>query len=160
MGLELTGTLKTCKSCAIGKAKQKNLSKHDERQSTHPGELVYLDIAGMKKPSKGKKRFWAIFVDSFSGCIISRFIQHKYELGSVGTAVLQELENLNISVKTIRCDNAGENRVFETICKQVGLKTQFEMCTVGTILRRDSYVYRETSNGLGDYTKIMMQRLH
>jgi hypothetical protein len=132
MGLEVTGTLKTCESCAIGKAKQKNLSKHDERQSTHPGELVYLDIAGMKKPSKGKKRLWVIFVDSFSGCIISRFIQHKYELASVGTAVLQELESLNISVKTIRCDNAGENRVFETICKQVGLKTQFEYTAPGT----------------------------
>jgi hypothetical protein len=132
MGLEVTGSLKTCESCAIGKAKQQSVPKHDDRVFKHPGELIYMDIAGIKKPSKGKKKFWVLFMDAFSGCIVSRFIQSKRDLAVVGIEVLRTLDIHGIKVQAIRCDNAGENKVLEATCQKEGMQIMFEYTAPGT----------------------------
>ena len=50
------GTLKTCKSCAISKAKQKNLNQESEgtKASKFNGQ-VYHDIVTMKEGDEDKK---------------------------------------------------------------------------------------------------------
>ena len=60
MGIEVTGKIHNCESCAIGKAKQRSVPKIDDRTYTRPGELRYMDISGIRKPSKGGKRFWIL----------------------------------------------------------------------------------------------------
>jgi hypothetical protein len=64
LGLEVTGSLKTCEAQSIGKSKQTSVPKSDERSTSYPGDLLYLDIAGIKNRSKGKKKYWILFVDA------------------------------------------------------------------------------------------------
>jgi hypothetical protein len=57
MSVTISGTLHACEACAVGKAKQKAVPKSDDREFSHPGELIYMDLVGIKTPSKGNKRY-------------------------------------------------------------------------------------------------------
>ena len=84
MGFELTrGSMHTCKSCATGKAKQKNVPQiSDHNPVTKCNEWVFLDISTIKGPKVDKKvaitrMNWFIVVDEFSGMNISSFHDTK-----------------------------------------------------------------------------------
>jgi tRNA U34 2-thiouridine synthase MnmA/TrmU len=66
MNLTVTGTMTKCEACAIGKSKQKTVPKRSDIMVTSPGEMMHIDIASIKHPSKGGKKFWILFVDGFS----------------------------------------------------------------------------------------------
>jgi hypothetical protein len=91
IGVEITGTLKTCEPCAVGKSKQKSVPKEDTRFVTVPGELLYMDIAGVHEPGKGGMKYWILFVYTLSGCSISRFAKQKRRSEDIGLEVLQDL---------------------------------------------------------------------
>ena len=80
MGVEITGKLKICEPCAVGKSKQKSVPKEDTRLVTVPGELLYMDIAGIHEPSKGGMKYWILFVDGFSRCSVFRFAKQKWRI--------------------------------------------------------------------------------
>ena len=60
-----------------------------------------------------------------------------------------------IQVKTIRCDNAGENLKFEETCKHQGLKVKFEYTAPGTP-QQNGKVERKFAN-LAGMIRAMMQ---
>lgn len=135
MGIEITGKLETCESCAIGKASQKAVPKQvvfREDRAPTPGSLMYVDITSVRTPSYGSKQYWILMVDDKTDFCISKFVQRKSSLKIVGLRALQDLAAKGINVKTIRCDNAGENRHFEMACQDAGLKVQFEYTAPGT----------------------------
>jgi hypothetical protein len=92
LGWEITGVLDVCEACAVGKAKQKSIPKSVDTLYSRPDELMFIDIAGFQQPSKGGKRFWILFVDTFSKCSVSRFARYKSELPDIGFNVMQELQ--------------------------------------------------------------------
>jgi hypothetical protein len=69
LGWEITrGSMQICESCAVGKAKQKNVPKKSEHISAvKPGERIFLDISSVKGEKDGPKvnpnRRWCIMVD-------------------------------------------------------------------------------------------------
>ena len=53
-----------CESCAIAKAKQKNVVKvRKDKGAEKPGERLYIDISSVSKKSAGGKKLWALIVD-------------------------------------------------------------------------------------------------
>jgi len=113
------GSMTVCEPCAVAKAKQKNLPQVSERKkSVSNGELIYLDISSIKPlkdgPTVNAKRHWRMMVDDRTGLSISQFYETKS--GMIGpTCSLWNVwkEQLNITVKRVRMDNAGENRSLE-----------------------------------------------
>ncbi|KAG7336872.1 reverse transcriptase RNA-dependent DNA polymerase, partial [Nitzschia inconspicua] len=132
MGVILTGKMMKCEPCAIGKLKQTSVPKVASREVTKPGEVMYMDTASIDKPSMGSKKFWFLFVDGFSDHTISCFGKHKSDLMRVGIDMLLDLKTKDIVVKTIRCDNAGENKMLEQACRKQGLQIIFEYTAPGT----------------------------
>jgi hypothetical protein len=74
-GFKLFGELKTCKQCAISKARQKNINKEWKGSSQIPGERLYIDISSIKNASYGGSKFWALVVDDYTDYCWSIFLK-------------------------------------------------------------------------------------
>ncbi|KAG7340680.1 integrase core domain containing protein [Nitzschia inconspicua] len=166
MGVILTGKMMKCEPCAIGKLKQMSVPKVASREVTKPGEVLYMDTASIDKPSMGSKKFWFLFVDGFSDHTISCFGKHKSDLMRVGIDMLLDLKKKDIVVKTIRCDNAGENKMLEQACRKQGLQIVFEYTAPGTpqqngvVERKFATLFgkvRSMNNGAGLHDTIRQQ---
>eukprot|EP00957_Ditylum_brightwellii_P199183 15183399-Ditylum_brightwellii.AAC.1 len=105
------GKMKPSKSCAVGKACQKNVSKTSQHvKAATPGERIFLDIATIKGQKGGpvvnSEKNWRIMVDEYSTLRLSDF--YKTKSGMIGPT----LEKINWwkqsgkEVKCIQCDNA------------------------------------------------------
>jgi hypothetical protein len=75
-------SMEPCESCAVGKAKQKNVPKKSEHISAvKPGKRIYLDISSIKGEKEGPKvnpkRHWCIMVDEATNLKFSDFYQTK-----------------------------------------------------------------------------------
>jgi len=91
-----------------------NLSKDKNVRSNLRGERLFVDISSTENESFGKKRFWLLVVDDATDYCWSFFLKEKSETGKVLTDLIKRLkDNENVTVKKIRCDNAGENTAFE-----------------------------------------------
>ena len=103
-----------CLSCSLEKVRQENIPRKNEDKSKNPGERMYLDISSMRKPSMGGREHWVILVDEATKYKKSFFLKKKNEQVEPITDWIKALKaRRNIQVKTIRCDNAGENNVLE-----------------------------------------------
>ena len=125
--------MRECKGCGLGKMRQKNVSKEQVPRSKTVGERMFMDISSIKHESAGGAKFWALFMDDCSGFLINRFLRNKSDLAKQGSMLIKKLSDQNgIKIKTIRCDNAGENKKMEEACDKLGLGTKFEYTAVGT----------------------------
>ena len=114
------GPLTVCESCAIGKAKQKPLKKNKgHSKAMKANERVFIDILPFKQPSdiedKLRNLNWLIYVDEFSGLILSSFHEKK---SSIGKALYNHWTDSKAKGKPIvkvRLDSSGENRALETM---------------------------------------------
>jgi hypothetical protein len=86
LGILVTrGTLKTCESCAIAKAKQKNVNEEStgEKAVKYNGR-VYHDIATVKEckedKSLGRKMVWHITAEETVNFKRSKFFRAKSEM--------------------------------------------------------------------------------
>jgi hypothetical protein len=60
-------------------------------------------------------------------------LKQKSETKDILIALIKELKQAyNIEVKTIRCDNSGENNALQRSCKQEGLGIVFEYTALNT----------------------------
>jgi hypothetical protein len=133
MDVNVTGKLETCENCAMGKAKQKNVPKVNENVSTVPGERLYIDISSIKERSIGGSKFWLLAVDEATHMKWSFFLKSKDQTTATMIPFLKELKAKYFkSVKFIRCDNAGENRILEKATKDAGMGITFEYTAPGT----------------------------
>ena len=75
---------------------------------------MYLDISSMRKPSMGGRQHWLMLVDGATKYKKSFFLKKKNEQVEPIIDWIKALKARHkIQVKTIRCDNAGENKVLE-----------------------------------------------
>ena len=115
LGVVITrGTLGPCASCAVGKARQKNVPKVSEHVvATKDEGRVFLDIASVKA-KKGMpnvtKPHWRIMVDERTQLKFSAFHAKKSDMVEPVCELLSKWKKAGINVKYVRCDNAGENK--------------------------------------------------
>jgi hypothetical protein len=92
-----------------------------------------IDTSSVKKPSFGSSKFWLLVMDDCTDMCWSLFLQKKSDQVDQLLTLLKDLKAKNlISVKQIRCDNAGENKSLQKLCEQEGLGIQFEYTAPGT----------------------------
>ena len=125
-GVTLKGPTYPCKDCAIGKGKQKGVPKEPVPRSTVPGEKLFIDISSPKTASIGGSQHWLLVLDDCTDCPFSFFLSHKDMLKLKLVPFVKNLKELGITVKVIRCDNAGENIAFEKEAEKEKLGLTFE----------------------------------
>ncbi len=125
--LKLKNKLEPCLDCAEEKSQQKDINKTSEVSSDVPGEHLMIDISSIKKKSYGGKKFWLLVLDNCTDRAQSFFLRHKDDQVEVLVEHIKELKSkCGKVVKYIRCNNAGENILFEKRCKEEGLGIQFK----------------------------------
>eukprot|EP00957_Ditylum_brightwellii_P038657 2922379-Ditylum_brightwellii.AAC.1 len=110
--------MSTCESCAVGKAKQKNVPKVSEHiKSDKPGERIFLDISTIKGEKDGPKvnvkNQWRIMVDECTSLKFSDFFKTKNGMVEPTLEQFNRWSKKGIMVQYLRCDNAGENKTLE-----------------------------------------------
>jgi hypothetical protein len=111
----------TCLACTIGKAKQKNVKmKSEGTKSKEPGGRVYLEISTVKD-KKGKpkimKNNWRIMADESINLKMSHFYAKKDGMCEPTCELINKLKDMEIEIKILRMDNAGENKLLQQICE-------------------------------------------
>ena len=136
--VNLTGKVNNCLSCPLEKIRQKNIPKKNEDKSSNPGERMYLDISSMRKPGMGGRQHWVMLVDEATKYKKSFFLKKKNEQVEPIIDWIKALiarHEIEIQVKIIRCDNAGENKVMERELDKNDLGIIFEYTAPGTPLQ-------------------------
>ena len=115
----LKNTFHKCEDCATAKARQKNIGHSASNKSKTIGERLCIDISSVKERSFGGSKFWNLVVDEASDMKWSLFLKQKSDLGQRMISLLLEIHNKDkITIKNIRCDNAGENRSLQQLCAE------------------------------------------
>ena len=92
-GVKLTGTLKTCRSCAIAKARQKNIKKVTTTVTAKkPGERLSLDISPPSTKSIGGSKHWLLVQDDCTAATFSFLLKTKDQLQAVMIPFIKTLE--------------------------------------------------------------------
>ncbi|KAL7570755.1 hypothetical protein ACA910_014387 [Epithemia clementina (nom. ined.)] len=115
---KLTGTIHECQACLYGKARQANTSKETTKIATEPGERLYWDLTGPFHESLSKKKYLALMVDQKTHRIWHQYLHAKSASTKAFKIMLNEVENLGVTVKYIRLDGGGENYGIMTECKR------------------------------------------
>jgi hypothetical protein len=122
IGMKLIkGGMGTCLACTIGKAKQKNVKKKIEGiKRKEPGGRMYLDSSTVKD-KKGEPNItkinWRIMVDESTNLKISQFYAKKDGICEPTCELIKNLKDMEIEIKILRMDNAGENKLLQQICE-------------------------------------------
>jgi hypothetical protein len=109
------GSLGVCESCAIAKAKQKNVKNGGEvkKKSEVINGRIYIDqsrLVNSTAEQQPKRPNWCLLVDEKTGFKSTSFHETKDGMIEPICAKLKNWKTNNREVKTIRMDNAGENK--------------------------------------------------
>jgi hypothetical protein len=151
-----TQSIDTCVDCAISKAKQKNVPKVSKHSATEKGERVAIDITSIKTISYGGAKFWLMIQDEFTGKLWSYFLKAKSDLPETVIKWINEIhKTTTVKIKSIRCDNAGENKSLQNqIESKKDLNIKFEFTAPytpemnGKIERKFATLYGKTRSML------------
>ena len=109
-GWNITGTLKPCESCGIGKMKQSSVSKELKQKSVIPGERWFMDITSIAVEDLAGTKFWLGFLDDCTDFFKSYSIKQKSDVKDILPDFIRTLKvSYNKNQKYFRCDDAGEN---------------------------------------------------
>jgi hypothetical protein len=123
-----------CRFCATGKHKRTPIPKTSENKEYEIGERINIDISYVKTASFGGARFWLLIQDERTDHIWSIFLRNKSETADKMLEWLHMIKNtMDINVRIIRCDNAGENRKLQEVIRaDPDLKIKFEFTAPNT----------------------------
>lgn len=129
----LKGRRFKCEDCGVAKMKQTSVSKAPVARSTVRGERLFIDISSIKHTSLGGSKFWLSVIDDATDMCWSFFLKKKSETSQIIRDFIIDLNKRHgITVKKIRCDNAGENNKLQKDCLHNGLGIEFEYTAPGT----------------------------
>ena len=135
--VELTGALRKCDACAIVKVKRTPVKHTTDATSTYVGERMYLDISGpfpirktLDDPYKTETRgnlYWMGLSDQYSSKMLMSFGITKDGLFAMLEECIVHMDVLGHPIKTIRMDNAAENksRALKRLCDENGINIEF-----------------------------------
>ena len=124
-GWKLVGAWQACEWCDQAKARQKNISKVTERRTTHPGEMLHLDLTGPFKTTPSNSRFAMVIVDDFTDRKWIHLLQRKSQALNELEELLNWLKGRNITCKYIRMDGGGENQPIKKLCDINGIVPEY-----------------------------------
>jgi hypothetical protein len=106
-------------------------------RSTIPGERLMVDISSVNVPSFRGAKFWGLVMDDCTGMCWSFFVAAKSKMPDQVILLIKKHrseQRLKIKhiVKTVRCDDAGENKMLEQKCIQHQRGIHFEYTRPGT----------------------------
>ena len=94
---------------------------------------MYLEFSSMRKPSMGGREHWVMLVDKATKYKKSFFLKKKNEQVEPLIDRIKAMKARHeIQVKTIRFDNAAENKVLERESDKKELRIIFEYTSPGT----------------------------
>ena len=101
-----------CSDCLKAKARQKNISKDNEKsRSVIAGERLGFDISSIQDLSLGGSKYWLLVVDEASSMCWSFFLKRKAETSTKIHGLICELKDrFNKVVKFLRCDMQVKTR--------------------------------------------------
>jgi hypothetical protein len=83
------------------------------------GNKIMFDVSSVNALSQGGNQFWLLVMDDYTHYHWSFFLPHKNDLPQVMLQWLKQVTSqYKIKVKCFRCDNAGENKSFQTLLKK------------------------------------------
>ena len=121
LGILITrGALKTCESCAISKARQKNVNEESTGvKAVKYNRRVYHDIATVKESeedmSLGRKTVWHITAKETVNSKRSKFLVAKSDMPKDMCEFMQQKKTCGHPILIIRQDNAGKNKKLVTL---------------------------------------------
>ena len=96
-------------------------NKSHNKSNFEPLDVIGIDILTIKPPHTLKKKVfksnWNLMVDHAVGFKHSGFYETKSGMVEPTIQQLQRWKREKHRVLTIRCDNAGENKKLEAMCK-------------------------------------------
>lgn len=104
---------------------RKNRPQH---RAKHPFEKIHIDIKVVNKPSYSGKRFALLVIDDYTRWKYLFGLKHKDELVSTLKAwYSQEIESNGWKIRTIRADNAGEQKgmTFDQFLSYIKAKVEY-----------------------------------
>lgn len=121
LGISVSLDKEVCEPCVYGKAHR--LSFGTRKKVSKPGELISADVCGPFDESFQKKRYLAVFKDSFTKFRYGYIIKEKSEVKKVLGHMLAHAKALGHSVKEFLSDNGGEfdNEDVRTILHSNGI---------------------------------------
>ncbi len=129
----MRGALKTCESCAIAKAKQKNVNDVREgKKSVKYNGRVCHDIATVKESKEdkalGRKIVWHITAEETVNFKRSKFFMAKSDMPKDMCVFMQQEMSREHPISIIRQDNADKNKKLVTLAhsQEWKLATIFE----------------------------------
>ena len=73
-----------------------------------------MDISSIQYPSAGGSRFWALFADDCSDFLFGIHMKKKSDLTLEEINLIKTItNNYQVTIKKIRCNNAGEDKSLE-----------------------------------------------
>jgi hypothetical protein len=111
-----------------------------------------MDISSIASKSFVGAKFWLMVQDEFTGYIWSHFLQQKSDLATTMISWIQNLyKTTQVKIKTIKCDNAGENITLQKrLIDEKDLNIKFEFTAPytpemnGKIERKFATLYGKT----------------
>ena len=108
------------------------MNKLAKMKANKKGERVFFDTSSIKNESAGGSKYWFLFVDEATGLKKSFFGGAKSDLTSVGAEYVRLLRKEGIEVLNFRCDDAGENKIFEKWLLKNGFPARMEYTGAAT----------------------------
>ena len=131
--IQLTRAFKLCEDCALGKAKQRAVSKKAVPRLQILGERLFFDVSSPSTLTFGGKCHWLLVIDNYSTYSWSFFLREKSNLTQKMIGLIKDLKTkYYLQVQWLQCDNAWENQAIEKACNQEGLGIDFEYTAPGT----------------------------
>ena len=136
LGIKAKGTAKNCIDCKMAKARQKAINKNrqvtfepiEDKTKYKPLEKIAIDISSAKTISCNNNKYWNLTVDYKTNHKWSMFLKRRKHLSKrMLTFIKDEIKTkLKKNISTVRCDNAGENKVLDQLCQEGSLGINFE----------------------------------
>lgn len=106
LGINVKSDTELCETYIYGK--DHRLPFGTRKQTEKPGELMSTDVCGPFDESFGKKRYLAVFKDSYTKFRYEYFVRKKSEVKYVLKNMLAHAETLGHKVKELLSDSGGE----------------------------------------------------
>ena len=124
--IQLTGKLTKCAGCGVIKSRAAKTTKTCSKIATKNGERLFIDTTGPYPKSRGGMKYWMCAVDDRSDKTWTYFATSKNKMVTFVTELVTEINGLDLQVKYIRCDNAGEHQeALRKLCKEKGITLEY-----------------------------------
>ena len=128
----LSGTLPPCVHCTLANIHRMPLSKSTKDRATKTGERIFIDISQLSTPSMGGNKYWLLIVDDHTDYAWSYFLRNKSDTTTTILGFTSWMKLQGHPVRTIRCDNSGENRALQQVLNRTPQYIKFEFTAPST----------------------------